>query len=595
MIKKALSSMSRSIALLQGDSTVGDLQGNAKRLEALAELAASHGAVLGLSTELAICGYPPRDLLLQSDFVLKAQSKASDLSVSIPVLVGTPLAPEHEKQLPSNGVVRCGPTASSPTNGTRVVAKKQLLPTYDVFDEARYFKPDNRPGIARTIAGLDLGVTVCEDAWQAAGMTPSAYAADPIESLAEWGRQGVKLDATVNLSASPYHADKLVSRIHVCRTASAILGHPFLMANQVGGNDDLLFDGNSLVAWPDGRVVIAPAWKEGILLVDLDDPDACTWLASTTGDALDVGQDQLRRLQSGDDGREHERDVLEDVADAVITGLSDYCRKSGIQSIVLGLSGGIDSAVAACVAAAAVGPSNVTGIAMPSRHSSQHSIDDAAYTAASLGLVFDTIPIDTMHSSVEASIGNMLDAGAQVAGENLQARLRGLIVMAHANAQGSMAIATGNKSELAQGYCTLYGDMAGGYTPLGDLYKMQVYGLAEVFNQRAKHMGLPAPVNDSTLTKPPSAELAPDQIDEDSLPPYPVLDAILKAHIEDGLDGQSIVEKGHDAAIVLDVLTRLERNEHKRWQMSPAPRVSSRAFGQGWRRPLASRHDWRRS
>ena len=587
--------MTRSIALLQGDSTVGDLQGNAKRLEALAELAASHGAVLGLSTELAICGYPPRDLLLQSDFVIKAQSKASNLSVSIPLLVGTPLAPEHEKQLPSNGVVRCGPTASSTTNGTRIVAKKQLLPTYDVFDEARYFKPDNRPGIARTIAGLDLGVTVCEDAWQAAGMTPSAYAADPIESLAEWGRQGVKLDATVNLSASPYHADKLVSRIHVCRTASAILGHPFLMANQVGGNDDLLFDGNSLVAWPDGRVVIAPAWKEGILMVDLDDPEACTWLASTTADALDVGQDQLRRLQSGDDGREHERDVLEDLADAVITGLSDYCRKSGIQSIVLGLSGGIDSAVAACVAAAAVGPSNVTGIAMPSRHSSQHSIDDAAYTASSLGLVFDTIPIDTMHGSVEASIGTMLDAGAQVAGENLQARLRGLVVMAHANAQGSMAIATGNKSELAQGYCTLYGDMAGGYTPLGDLYKMQVYGLAEVFNQRAQAAGLAAPVNDSTLTKPPSAELAPDQIDEDSLPPYPVLDAILKAHIEDGLDGQSIVEQGHSAAMVLDVLTRLERNEHKRWQMSPAPRVSSRAFGQGWRRPLASRHDWRRS
>ena len=587
--------MSRSIALLQCDSTVGDLQGNAKRLEALAGLAASHGAVLGLSTELAICGYPPRDLLLQSDFVLKAQSKASDLSVSIPVLVGTPLAPEHEKQLPSNGVVRCSPTTTKTTNETRVVAKKQLLPTYDVFDEARYFKPDNRPGIARTIAGLDLGVTVCEDAWQAAGMTPSAYAADPIESLAEWGRQGVKLDATVNLSASPYHADKLVSRIHVCRTASAILGHPFLMANQVGGNDDLLFDGNSLVAWPDGRVVIAPAWKEGILLVDLDDPDACKWLPSTSEDALNVGQDQLRRLQSGDDGREHERDVLEDLADAVITGLSDYCRKSGIQSIVLGLSGGIDSAVAACVAAAAVGPSNVTGIAMPSRHSSQHSIDDAAYTAAALGLVFETIPIDTMHGSVEATIGNMLDAGAQVAGENLQARLRGLIVMAHANAQGSMAIATGNKSELAQGYCTLYGDMAGGYTPLGDLYKMQVYGLAEVFNQRAQHLELLAPVNESTLTKPPSAELAPDQIDEDSLPPYPVLDSILKAHIEDGLDGESIVEMGHSAATVLDVLTRLERNEHKRWQMSPAPRVSSRAFGQGWRRPLASRHDWRRS
>ncbi len=587
--------MSRSIALLQGDSTVGDLAGNARRLESLAALASAHGATLGLSTELAICGYPPRDLLLQPEFVNKAQQQASALDVEIPVLVGTPLAPDHEKQLPSNGVVRCGPHTASSDHNNRIVARKQLLPTYDVFDEARYFKPDNRPGIARTIAGLDLGVTVCEDAWQAAGMTPSSYTADPIESLAEWGRQGVKLDATVNLSASPYHADKLVARIHVCRTAAAVLNHPFLMANQVGGNDDLLFDGNSLVAWPDGRVVIAPAWKEGVLMVDLDNPDACTWLPSTEHDALNVGHDLVRRLSADDDGREQEREILEDLADAVVTGLSDYCRKSGITSIVLGLSGGIDSAVAACVAAAAVGPEHVTGLAMPSRHSSQHSIDDAAHTAASLGLVFETIPIDSMHGSVEASIGPMLDAGASVAGENLQARLRGLVVMAHANAQGSMAIATGNKSELAQGYCTLYGDMAGGYTPLGDLYKMQVYGLADVFNQRAVEQGLTAPVNDSTRTKPPSAELAPDQIDQDSLPPYPELDAILSAHIEGGLDGSSIAAKGHDATVVLEVLTRLERNEHKRWQMSPAPRVSSRAFGQGWRRPLASRHDWRRS
>lgn len=587
--------MSRSIALLQGDSTVGDLAGNARRLESLAALASARGATLGLSTELAICGYPPRDLLLQPEFVNKAQEQASALDVNIPVLVGAPLAPDHAKQLPSNGVVRCGPNTASSDHNNPIVARKQLLPTYDVFDEARYFKPDNRPGIARTIAGLDLGVTVCEDAWQAAGMTPSSYTADPIESLAEWGRQGVKLDATVNLSASPYHADKLVSRIHVCRTAAAILNHPFLMANQVGGNDDLLFDGNSLVAWPDGQVVIAPAWKEGVLMVDLDNPEACTWLPSTEPDALNVGHDVVRRLSADDDGREHERDILEDLADAVVTGLSDYCRKSGITSIVLGLSGGIDSAVAACVAAAAVGPEHVTGLAMPSRHSSQHSIDDAAYTAASLGLVFETIPIDSMHGSVEASIGPMLDAGASVAGENLQARLRGLVVMAHANAQGSMAIATGNKSELAQGYCTLYGDMAGGYTPLGDLYKMQVYGLADVFNERAVEQGLAPPINDSTRTKPPSAELAPDQIDQDSLPPYPELDAILLAHIEGGLDGSSIAAKGHDAAVVLEVLTRLERNEHKRWQMSPAPRVSSRAFGQGWRRPLASRHDWRRS
>ncbi|MCH1528347.1 MAG: NAD+ synthase [Candidatus Poseidoniaceae archaeon] len=586
--------MNRTIALLQVDSTVGDLSGNANRLETLAALAATNGAALALSTELAICGYPPRDLLLQAEFVALAQTKARELNVAMPVLVGTPLSPDNDKQLPSNGVVRCGPSATS-EHSNRIVARKQLLPTYDVFDEARYFKPDNRSGIARTIAGLDLGVTICEDAWQAAGMTPSAYAADPIESLAEWGRQGVHLDATVNLSASPYHADKLADRIHVCRTAASVLGHPFLMANQVGGNDDLLFDGNSLAAWPDGRVVIAPAWKEGVLMVDLNDPDACVWIASTSDDALDVGNDALRQVAPHEDGREHEREILDDLADAVVTGLSDYCRKSGITSIVLGLSGGIDSAVAACVAAAAVGPQNVTGLALPSRHSSQHSIDDAAHTAQALGLVFETIPIDGMHVAVEASIGSMLDAGAAVAGENLQARLRGLTVMAHANAQGKMAIATGNKSELAQGYCTLYGDMAGGYTPLGDLYKMQVYGLAEVFNRRAIEGGLTPPVNASTLTKPPSAELAPDQIDEDSLPPYPELDAILSAHIEEGLDGASIAERGHDPAVVLDVLTRLERNEHKRWQMSPAPRVSTRAFGQGWRRPLASRHDWRRS
>jgi NAD+ synthetase len=587
--------MNRTIALLQVDSTVGDLRGNATRLESLAHQAAKKGAALALSTELAICGYPPRDLLLQTEFVERAQHQASRLNVPLPVLVGTPLVPDQDKQLPSNGVVRCGPHLATSEHSNRVVARKQLLPTYDVFDEARYFKPDNRSGIARTIAGLDLGVTVCEDAWQAAGMTPSAYAADPIESLAEWGRQGVQLDATVNLSASPYHADKLADRIHVCRTAASVLGHPFLMANQVGGNDDLLFDGNSLAAWPDGQVVIAPAWQEGVLMIDLDDPSSCEWIASDASDALHVGQDTLRFVGPDSDGREHEREVLEDLADAVVTGLSDYCRKSGITSIVLGLSGGIDSAAAACVAAAAVGPGHVTGLAMPSRHSSQHSIDDAAHTANALGLVFETITIDSMHRSVESSIGEMLQDGAPVAGENLQARLRGLIVMAHANAQGSMAIATGNKSELAQGYCTLYGDMAGGYTPLGDLYKMQVYGLAEVFNRRAVAAGSPAPVNESTMTKPPSAELAPDQIDEDSLPPYPELDAILHAHIEQGLDGTSIAKLGHDAAVVLEVLTRLEKNEHKRWQMSPAPRVSSRAFGQGWRHPLASRHDWRRN
>ncbi len=226
---------------------------------------------------------------------------------------------------------------------------------------------------------------------------------------------------------------------------------------------------------------------------------------------------------------------------------------------------------------------------MPSRHSSQHSIDDAKATAEALGINFVLKPINDLHDSAESSLSELLADGEPVAAENLQARLRGLIVMAYANANGAMAIATGNKSELGQGYCTLYGDMAGGYAPLGDLYKMEVYALAKAYNHRH---GIEA-VNQSTLTKPPSAELAPDQKDEDSLPPYPVLDEILRLHIEGGLDATEIIAKGHDSSTVNEVLTRLARNEHKRWQMPPAPRVSTRAFGQGWRQPLAARHDWR--
>ena len=587
--------LSRLIGLLQVDSTVGDLTGNANRIETLSELAHDNGASLAVSTELAISGYPPRDLLLQTDFIKMSQHQASSLSVKIPVLVGTPVTPNAERQLPANGVVRAGPLSSHPNgmNTNRVVARKQLLPSYDVFDETRYFQASNRSGICRTIGDLDLGVTICEDAWQAAGMTPSEYGIDPIENLAELGRQGVELDVTVNLSASPYHADKVGTRIQVCRTAAKVLNHPFLLANQVGGNDDLLFDGCSLAAWPDGTVVVAPSWKEGVLLVDIDNPSNAKWISSTSEDSLQIGNSKLKFISSGDDGFEQSSDLIEDITDAVVTGLSDYCRKSNISKIVLGLSGGIDSAVAACVAAQAVGPENVLGIAMPSRYSSQHSLDDAKYTAESLGVEFKIESIDQLHTTLDSQIGEMLDGGHVVASENIQSRLRGLIVMAHANSQGRMAIATGNKSELAQGYCTLYGDMAGGFTPLGDLYKMQVYAMAEEFNTRAKSKGNSPPVNQSTMIKPPSAELAPDQKDEDTLPPYPVLDEILKLHIEQSMDAEAMIEQGLDRKTVLDVLTRLERNEHKRWQMSPAPRVSSRAFGQGWRRPLASRHDWR--
>ncbi len=571
------------VALIQFNPIVGDIEGNAHRLEQLIRTAAASGAVVCVSTELAICGYPPRDLLMQSQFVELSQHAAFALDVEIPSLIGTPTVPDHVRGKPGNGVAFLGNQAP-----VKIVARKQLLPTYDIFDEARYFDSDDRPGIARTLSGaLELGVTICEDAWQVAGETPSEYDADPIEQLAEWGRQGVNLDATVNLSASPYHSNKIQTRLHVARTAAKTLGHPFLLSNQIGGNDDLLFDGRSLAAWPSGEVVVAPSWKEGILLVDIHNPASAKWISAQSSDdtVMHFGPEETM------EERQH---VLEELADAVVVGLRDYCQKSGIERIVLGLSGGIDSAVAACVAAEAVGAENVLGISMPSRFSSQHSIDDAKYTAESLGMEFASIPIDSYHSSLEQNLSEMLEDGANVAQENIQARLRGIVVMAHANAQGRMAIATGNKSELAQGYCTLYGDMAGGYTPLGDVYKMEVYGLAKVFNRRAAARGKKPPVNDSTLTKPPSAELAPNQRDDDTLPPYETLDLILKYHIEEGLGVEEIVGRNLDYDTVVAVLERLEANEHKRWQMAPAPRVSSRAFGQGWRHPLASKHDWRR-
>ncbi len=584
----------KTIALLQLDPTVGDVDGNAARLLGLAGQANDAGADVAVSTELAVCGYPPRDLLLERDFVVRSSAAALSIRSPLPMLVGTPIPPDDERSLPSNGVIRCGPDIDGVTGGlsARLVAEKQLLPTYDVFDEARYFAAKNRSGLVRSIGGMTLGVTVCEDAWQSAGKTPSAYGQDPLEHIAEWCRQGVDIQATVNLSASPFHADKYTTRLDVARHAASLLGHPFLLANQVGGNDDLLFDGRSVVAWPDGRAVMAPSWQEGVLLVDLTSPDGCMWLSSEADDALRMGQSELVVLGSDERG-DGMVDPIDELTDAVVCGLADYCRKSNITSIVLGLSGGIDSAVAACVAAAAVGGENVTGLAMPSRFSSQHSIDDAAHTARALGLHHRVHPIDDLHRSIDATLSEVLDNGHAVASENVQARLRALVVMGYANAQGSMAISTGNKSEIAQGYCTLYGDMAGGYTPLGDVYKMEVYAMAERFNQRAQRDGRKAPVSASTLTKPPSAELAPDQRDDDTLPPYEILDAVLHAHIEGGLNAQQLVESGFEPSLVHDVLVRLESNEHKRWQMAPAPRVSPRAFGQGWRRPLASRHDWR--
>ena len=445
-----------------------------------------------------------------------------------------------------------------------------MLPTYDVFDEGRYFQSDDGPGIDRSLQSASVGITICEDAWQHIGEVPSDYAADPIEQLATWQHQGEPLAVSVNLSSSPYHLSKEGVRAKLVRKAASTLGHPFLLCNQVGGNDDLLFDGRSIAGWPDGTIVQGPAWSTGILLIDIDHPDAASWIP------LDSNTFKLEIVAP------NEQPTLppkgHDLLSAVTMGLADYCQKSGIEKIVLGMSGGIDSAVCAAIACDAVGPENVLGLAMPSRHSSDHSIEDAKATAEALGMELQTLPINDIHSRVDESLEHELNSGHPVAKENLQARIRGTLVMGAANARGAMAIATGNKSELAMGYCTLYGDMNGGYAPLGDLYKTEVYEVAKAINSRAT---VSPPITESTMTKAPSAELAPDQIDEDNLPAYTVLDPILEDWIERGIRNPSPLTE--------DILSRLHANEHKRWQLCPAPRVSNRAFGQGWRQPLASR------
>ncbi|PDH27747.1 MAG: NAD+ synthase [Marine Group II euryarchaeote MED-G33] len=554
------------IALLQLDPTVGDIAGNVAMVEAAAAKAAVAGAEMAVASELVISGYPPRDMLMDERFVSACEAAAMAVNSPIPLLIGTPLSAEKDRQKPFNGAVR---VADSRT--PKVVGRKQLLPTYDVFDEGRYFQADDAPGIDRSLQGVSIGITICEDAWQHIGEVPSDYPADPIEQLATWQHQGEPMAASVNLSSSPYHLAKEGVRARLVRKAASTLGHPFLLCNQVGGNDDLLFDGRSIVGWPEGTVVQGPAWCSGILLVDLEKPEAARWIS------LDEGEETELQIV-GPESEPIMPSKGQDLLSAVTLGLADYCRKSGIGKIVLGMSGGIDSAVCAAIACQAIGPGNVLGLAMPSRHSSDHSIEDAKATAEALGMELQVLPINEIHASVDQTLHDELENGHSVAKENLQARIRGTLVMGAANARGAMAIATGNKSELAMGYCTLYGDMNGGYAPLGDLYKTEVYEVAHAINENSKPGN---PITESTMTKPPSAELAPDQKDEDNLPPYTVLDPILEDWIELGIR--------NDSPLTTSVLSRLHANEHKRWQLCPAPRVSNRAFGQGWRQPLASR------
>ncbi|MFP6768774.1 MAG: NAD+ synthase, partial [Planctomycetaceae bacterium] len=492
------------IALAQLNPTVGAVRSNASLAVGAAELAADEGARLVVTPELLISGYPPKDLLLRQSFVESCDQAverlARDLPAGMAMLVGHPT----HRDVPAGRIANA---ASLLCDGRiQQTIQKMLLPTYDVFDEQRYFRA------AETIKPIRLdekmlGVHICEDAWWGAPDTvyddPAARQFDPISALVAEG-----VDLLINLSASPFEIDKpdrrmaLFSR-HVQRHAA-----PVAFVNQVGGNDDLVFDGHSFFLGADGSyLAMLPGFQTGVEIVDTE----------------------CRDVVAGDHNRLREADLL----DALTLGLGDYMRKCGFTDCVLGLSGGIDSAVAACVAARAVGPSHVHALLMPSRFSSDHSVEDALNLATRLQINHEIVGIEDIHAAYgEAdTVGNELKSDpAGLAEQNLQARIRGALVMLRSNHNGWLALATGNKSELAIGYCTLYGDMAGGFAVLCDVFKRDVYGLARHINSSSDRGEL---IPKRTISKPPSAELAPEQFDQDTLPEYPLLDSILKSLVED--------------------------------------------------------------
>ncbi|GDX80886.1 NAD+ synthase [Deltaproteobacteria bacterium] len=525
---------------------VGDVAANAHRCVAAIRQGIAMGARLVVMPELVISGYPPRDLLDRADLIeacmREAHRVAAATSGSSTIAVFG--CPWQEGGLRNSGVVAF--------NGAIVAVRhKSLLPTYDVFDESRYFTPETDPRPV-LVDGLTLGVTICEDIWNEPGLVRHGYRLDPVEHL-----RGC--DVLVNLSASPFHAGKGALRAGLVQAQARQVGAPLVYCNQVGGNDELLFDGASLVATADGRLIHqGRQFVEETVTVDLGGPEIVP----------------------------HFPAFEDEVLDALVMGTRDYAERTGFRSAVLGLSGGIDSALVAVIAARALGPQNVLGVGMPGPFSSPGSITDARALAANVGMPFELVPITAANDAILAALGPIFMGKARdITEENLQARVRGTVLMAISNKFAHLLLTTGNKSEMAVGYCTLYGDMNGGLGLIGDVFKTDVYRLSQRCNARGEV------IPTSTLKKAPSAELAPNQTDQDSLPPYAVLDAILRLYVEAVTDTESIVAQGYDRATVERVVKLVVRSEFKRWQAAPVLRVSSRAFGCGRRMPLAQR--WR--
>lgn len=559
------------LALAQIDTTVGDFDGNRDKIKESLRRAEDAGADLLLTPELAICGYPPKDLLDRPAFQRDAARVLRELTRearATALLVGTFVPNPQKTGKPFHNVA-----ALLHRGRVRVLARKTLLPTYDVFDEARYFEPGGGCVVV-SFGGERIGLPICEDLWNDKDFwrKKRLYHEDPGEALV---RRGASL--ILCISASPFSEGKPGVRRRMLARYARDGGVPVAYLNLVGGNDELVFDGGSIVVDGSGRVAARAAlFAEDFLLVDVVRDSSGRARVSPVADG------------SGHPGLDDvDGDPLESLRRALVLGIADYAGKCGFTSAVLGLSGGIDSALVAALAVDALGKENVTGIAMPSRFSSEGSVRDARALARNLGIRFEVVSIEPMFEAARTSLAPLFSGRREdMTEENLQSRLRGVVLMAFSNKFGPLVLTTGNKSELAVGYCTLYGDMCGGLAPISDLPKMRVYALARHVNTRAGRALIP----ESSLTKPPSAELRENQTDQDSLPPYPVLDAVLEALVERGLSVDAIVRKANDpASLVRHLATMLDRAEYKRRQGAPGLKVSMKAFGSGRRIPIAQR------
>jgi len=551
------------VALLQLNYTVGDLSGNAERIRASVEAAAAKGAELAITSELALLGYPPRDLLLYPALVERAgqvlQQLADRLRDSIPVVVGS----VQPNPLPE-GRPLYNAAAWLEGGQIRHWFQKSLLPTYDVFDEDRYFEPGSQPQPVQ-YGGYRLGFTICEDIWNDRDFWQHRrYHRDPVDEMARCGA-----DLLINLSASPFSLGKQKLRVEMLGSLARKHALPILYVNQVGGNDDLIFDGASCALDCRGRLVAqAAAFAPDRLIVDVE--------------TLIHPLDESLEVQGSRWPAEPEAELYE----ALVLGTRDYVSKCGFREVLLGLSGGIDSAVTAVIAADALGPERVLGVLMPSPYSSPGSLTDAYQLAQNLGIPTLKLPIQSIMESYQNLLAEPF-AGLppDITEENLQSRIRGTLLMALSNKFGRLLLTTGNKSELAVGYCTIYGDMSGGLAVISDVPKTWVYRLARWINRHQERIPLPI------LTKPPSAELRPGQKDSDSLPPYDLLDAILQRHIEQHQSAAELVAQGFEPDTVQQVLRLVQNAEFKRHQAPPGLRVTDRAFGTGWRMPIAKRQE----